>query len=92
MINLILTYFFLIIFFKAPYTFLTLIKSVCSTCVNDDIYEFTFWLLWFNSTLNPILYPFLHVKFRKAFLKIIQHILFCFKFQNPNKYRPTNSA
>jgi histamine receptor H3 len=77
---------------KAPYTFLTLIQSVCPTCVNEHAYEFTFWLLWFNSTLNPILYPFLHVKFRKAFLKIIHNLLFCFKFERQNKYRPANSA
>ncbi|KAI3378753.1 hypothetical protein SNEBB_010392 [Seison nebaliae] len=108
----------------APYTILTLIKSVCTTntsevyyiiplknesfylnyrtsinnstitsynnfsvknlkdrvkivthktksCINEDLYEFSFWLLWFNSTINPILYPYLHVRFRKAFYKIL---------------------
>lgn len=58
----------------APYTILTLIKSVCKTCIDDMHYELAFWLLWFNSTLNPILYPFLHVKFRKAFLKIFAKV------------------
>ena len=74
---------------KAPYTFLTLIKAVCPTCINNNVYEFAFWLLWLNSTVNPILYPFLHVKFRKAFIKIFKLIFFCIKFKrkkyNPNK-------
>ena len=57
-----------------PYTFLTLIRALCKQpdeCVSGLIYEITFWLLWFNSTINPLLYSFLHVKFRKAFYRIL---------------------
>lgn len=84
-------FFFRTIKLKAPYTFLTLIKSVCPSCVNDDAHELTFWLLWFNSTLNPILYPFLHVKFRKAFLRILHSIFFCFEFKK-TVYKATGAA
>jgi histamine receptor H3 len=57
-----------------PYTFLTLIRSLCKNpdeCISAFIYEITFWLLWLNSTINPLLYSFLHVKFRKAFYQIL---------------------
>lgn len=57
-----------------PYTFLTLIRALCKNpdkCISSLFYEVTFWLLWVNSTINPILYSFLHVKFRKAFYQIL---------------------
>ncbi|CAF0823387.1 unnamed protein product [Brachionus calyciflorus] len=88
---------FVFVFCWAPYTFLTLIKAVWPSIINDHVYEFSFWLLWFNSTLNPILYPFLHVKFRKAFCKILQYILFCFNINKkkgytlPNNYKSKKS-
>ena len=57
-----------------PYTFLTLIRALCKNpdqCISAVMYEITFWLLWLNSTINPLLYSFLHVKFRKAFYRIL---------------------
>jgi hypothetical protein len=57
-----------------PYTLLTLIRALCKQpdkCISALIYEITFWLLWLNSTINPLLYSFLHVKFRKAFYEIL---------------------
>ncbi|CAF1211814.1 unnamed protein product [Adineta ricciae] len=57
-----------------PYTFLTLIRALCKNpdkCISAFIYEITFWLLWLNSTINPLLYSFLHVKFREAFYRIL---------------------
>ena len=69
-----------------PYTFLTLIRALCKyqdRCVSPIVYEITFWLLWFNSTINPLLYSFLHVKFRKAFYEIL-----CFyKHQHRHRLR-----
>jgi hypothetical protein len=57
-----------------PYTLLTLIRALCKypdQCISAVMYEITFWLLWLNSTINPLLYSFLHVKFRKAFYRIL---------------------
>jgi hypothetical protein len=57
-----------------PYTLLTLIHALCKqgdNCVSSLIYEITFWLLWLNSTINPLLYSFLHVKFRQAYYRIL---------------------
>ncbi|PVD22874.1 hypothetical protein C0Q70_16133 [Pomacea canaliculata] len=49
-----------------PYEIVDLMSSGCHYCVNKDLYEFTIWLLWFNSTINPVLYPILHRRFREA--------------------------
>lgn len=69
-----------------PYTLFTLIRALCSQedkCIPPIIYEITFWLLWVNSTINPLLYSFLHVKFRKAFYDIL-----CFyKHQHRRRHR-----
>ncbi|XP_077983499.1 histamine H3 receptor-like [Glandiceps talaboti] len=54
-----------------PYTLLTLILSLCQDCVNLKLYEFSFWLLWLNSTLNPFIYQWCHKRFQYAFLKIL---------------------
>ena len=57
-----------------PYTFLVIIRALCQhadMCISSTIYEISFWLLWFNSTINPLLYSFLHVKFRQAFYRIL---------------------
>ncbi len=57
-----------------PYTLLSLIRALCKQpdkCVSRFIYEIAFWLLWLNSTINPLLYSFLHVKFREAFYRIL---------------------
>uniref|UniRef100_A0A8C3S9Y5 G-protein coupled receptors family 1 profile domain-containing protein n=1 Tax=Chelydra serpentina TaxID=8475 RepID=A0A8C3S9Y5_CHESE len=56
----------------APYSLLMIISAACyGECVNKFLYEITFWLLWFNSSVNPFLYPLCHVRFRKAFMKIL---------------------
>ncbi|XP_075895648.1 histamine H3 receptor isoform X2 [Nelusetta ayraudi] len=56
----------------APYTLLMIIRAACSgTCVADYWYEITFWLLWLNSAINPVLYPLCHSSFRRAFAKIL---------------------
>ncbi|XP_010975377.1 histamine H4 receptor [Camelus dromedarius] len=59
----------------APYSLFTIIRSVYPldqrpTTAATAVYEFTFWLQWFNSFINPFLYPLCHKRFQKAFLKI----------------------
>ncbi|KAK7490402.1 hypothetical protein BaRGS_00018381 [Batillaria attramentaria] len=60
-----------------PYEILALITAVCPTCIDKNLFEFSFWLLWFNSTINPILYPLLHKRFRDAFLSILKSCKCC---------------
>jgi histamine receptor H3 len=65
---------FIFVLCWCPYTFLTLIRALCKQpdkCISAFTYEITFWLLWLNSTINPLLYSFLHVKFREAFYRIL---------------------
>ncbi|XP_048371832.1 histamine H3 receptor-like [Sphaerodactylus townsendi] len=56
----------------APYTLLMIIRAAChGRCVPHSLYEASFWLLWLNSAINPILYPLCHMSFRKAFFKLL---------------------
>ncbi|NWI23015.1 HRH3 protein, partial [Sula dactylatra] len=57
---------------KAPYTLLMIIRAAChGQCVQYSLYETSFWLLWVNSAINPVLYPLCHMSFRKAFMKLL---------------------
>uniref|UniRef100_A0A674KDG2 Histamine H3 receptor n=1 Tax=Terrapene triunguis TaxID=2587831 RepID=A0A674KDG2_9SAUR len=56
----------------APYTLLMIIRAAChGQCVHHSLYETSFWLLWLNSAINPVLYPLCHMSFRKAFIKLL---------------------
>ncbi|XP_073406907.1 histamine H3 receptor-like [Dendrobates tinctorius] len=56
----------------APYSLLMTIRAACHDyCIASYWYEITFWLLWINSSINPILYPLCHSSFRSAFIKVI---------------------
>lgn len=56
----------------APYTLLMIIRAACQDhCVPDYWYEVSFWLLWVNSAVNPILYPLCHYSFKRAFRKLL---------------------
>uniref|UniRef100_A0A8C3SA59 G-protein coupled receptors family 1 profile domain-containing protein n=2 Tax=Chelydra serpentina TaxID=8475 RepID=A0A8C3SA59_CHESE len=69
----------------APYSLLMIISAACyGECVNKFLYEITFWLLWFNSSVNPFLYPLCHVRFRKAFMKILCPKALIFTGQGPH--------
>ncbi|OCT76721.1 histamine H3 receptor [Xenopus laevis] len=64
----------------APYTFLMSIRAAChGNCIHIYWYDITFWLLWTNSAINPIIYPLCHKGFRKAFLNIVM----CLRMKNP---------
>lgn len=59
----------------APYTLLNSIHAAChGYCIDYYLNEVTFWLLWMNSAINPVLYPLCHKQFRKAFLKVFIQI------------------
>uniref|UniRef100_A0A6I8Q5Z8 G-protein coupled receptors family 1 profile domain-containing protein n=1 Tax=Xenopus tropicalis TaxID=8364 RepID=A0A6I8Q5Z8_XENTR len=59
----------------APYSFLMSIRAAChGYCIHIYWYDITFWLLWTNSAINPIIYPLCHKGFRKAFLNIVIHV------------------
>ncbi|XP_060086688.1 histamine H3 receptor [Heteronotia binoei] len=56
----------------APYTLLMIIRAAChGHCIPEYWYETSFWLLWINSAINPVLYPLCHYSFRRAFVKLL---------------------
>ena len=55
-----------------PYEVMALISAMCPTCINATVFEVSFWLLWANSAINPILYPLLHRRFREALFTIMK--------------------
>ena len=56
----------------APYTLLMIIRAAChGQCVQQYLYEISFWLLWINSSINPVLYPLCHASFKRAFIKLL---------------------
>ena len=55
----------------APYEVCALCNPLCGFCVPSKVFDVTFWLLWCNSTINPVLYPFLQHKFRVAFRRLL---------------------
>ncbi|KAG8442130.1 hypothetical protein GDO86_011070 [Hymenochirus boettgeri] len=58
----------------APFSFLASINSACTGyCVDSYWYEITFWMLYMNSAINPILYPLCHKKFRNAFSLVFKN-------------------
>ena len=46
------------------------VSSVRSDLIPVNLYTITFWLTYFNSTLNPLLYAFTSPEFRAAFKKV----------------------
>ncbi|KAG8442131.1 hypothetical protein GDO86_011071, partial [Hymenochirus boettgeri] len=57
----------------APCTCLISIRAACrGYCVDPFWYDLTLWMLYLNSTINPILYPFCHKSFKKAFQLILK--------------------
>lgn len=55
-----------------PYHVVVIVHSFCSSCVNLTFYEFTYWLCYMNSPLNPFCYALANQQFKEAFIKIIK--------------------
>ncbi|XP_043921761.1 histamine H3 receptor-like [Protopterus annectens] len=56
----------------APYRILMSCHTFDTAQVISPVfYEIANWLLWFNSCLNPVLYPFCHSSFKRAILKSV---------------------
>ncbi|KPP66819.1 histamine H1 receptor-like [Scleropages formosus] len=56
-----------------PYFVTFMVMAFCRTCVHHDLHMFTIWLGYFNSTLNPFIYPLCNDNFKRVF-KSILHI------------------
>jgi hypothetical protein len=60
--------------FLLPYVVVVVVGRIFSiemlTDTDGQVYSAAFWLLWLNSTVNPILYPFIQPRFREAYRKL----------------------
>ncbi|XP_027622160.1 histamine H4 receptor isoform X2 [Tupaia chinensis] len=73
----------------APHSLFTIVLSTYEPENRPEShwYEVAFWLQWFNSFVNPFLYPLCHKSFQKAISKI-----FCIKKQPiPSHHRSISS-
>jgi len=63
---------------------------ICATAstaginISTIIFEISFWLLWMNSTCNPFLYPFIQMKYRRAYVTLFQSWIKYLPFSRSN--------
>jgi histamine receptor H1 len=55
-----------------PYFVIFIVVAFCANCVSDNITVLTVWLGYFNSSLNPILYPLCNSAFKSTFRRILK--------------------
>ncbi|MEE6464172.1 hypothetical protein FKM82_006205 [Ascaphus truei] len=56
----------------APYTFLTIIREAFTgMSISPVVYDITCWLFFFNSSINPFLYPLCHPAFKKTLMRML---------------------
>jgi len=58
----------------APFEISAFVDQICGLCIPGSVSEIVFYLLWLNSTINPVLYPFLQQRFRVAFGRILGRV------------------
>lgn len=76
-----------------PYHVIILIDSFCTTCEFSGalsfLYQFSYWLCYINSPINPFCYALSNPQFKKSFIKILkfQYLRQCWqKFCRHERY------
>ncbi len=59
--------------------------STAGANISKIIFEISFWLLWLNSTCNPFLYPFIQIKYRRAYVKLFRSCTKYLTFSRSNR-------
>lgn len=55
-----------------PYFIVYMVMAFCRDCVHHDLHMFTIWLGYFNSTLNPFIYPLCNGNFKRVFKDFVK--------------------
>ena len=55
----------------SPYSTIAIIYGYCPSCVPEELYHFSYYLCYINSTINPLCYAFANELFRSTFHKIL---------------------
>ncbi|XP_070552349.1 histamine H3 receptor-like [Ptychodera flava] len=67
----------------APYKVMSLVSIVCTECFDMKAWEFVNYLLWCNSSINPILYTFCNRRIRYNF----ERFMCCFRLRRSTRRR-----
>ncbi|KAL3871604.1 hypothetical protein ACJMK2_039595 [Sinanodonta woodiana] len=54
-----------------PFSIIWPVKTLCPSCISQRLYNFSFWVNYINSTLNPIIYCLTNPTFRGAYRKML---------------------
>ena len=55
-----------------PYHVCIMIMAICYSCVNNYLYQFSYWMCYLNSPINPFCYAFANAQFKRTFLRIMR--------------------
>nr|ANO39020.1 GCR043 [Schmidtea mediterranea] len=55
-----------------PYHVLVLIKGFCNSCVNDHLYNLSYWLCYINSPINPFCYALANSQIKTTFMRLLR--------------------
>ena len=72
-----------------PYFTLFMVVAYCGRdqCVDSTVFTITVWFGYFNSTLNPILYPLCNANFKTAFKRMLRMEVTEHKIETVNRDR-----
>jgi hypothetical protein len=47
------------------------VSLFCFDCITYSVAEVLYWTVWMNSAINPVLYPVLRMRYRRAFKRVL---------------------